>query len=192
MDRVVALLAHLRDDKLLQDDLKDSEVIAAINHWTNRVRLPVNIASERFTDNYRIEQTLNKLSALQRTSREAGIAVPINALFAGSTDPFFGTKKKTKEANRKVFSDVQKKCLVENNVKACVSSEDNSTPIQNDDLANKLSMEDSESGTWRLSEKIGCFFNLSTRNITIWWTIQIVVFSIIFSQGWWEKMVSNG
>ena len=68
MERVVGVLTHLRDDPLLQDDLQDDEVKAALAHWTGRARLARDEAERRFNDNYKVQQTLRKLQGLQQAA----------------------------------------------------------------------------------------------------------------------------
>lgn len=94
MERVQGVLEALSKDALLQMDLKDPEVIAAIDHWTGKTRLSTEEAS-RFEENYRVMQVMGKLQRLQAECREAGIGVPIKALLAGSTDPYYGVPKAT-------------------------------------------------------------------------------------------------
>ncbi|GBG24224.1 Hypothetical Protein FCC1311_004422 [Hondaea fermentalgiana] len=90
MERVKGVLEALQKDKNLQEDLRDKDVLAAIDHWTGRNRLSTEEASRRFEENGRVRQVMSKLQRLQAESQAAGIGVPIMALLAGSTDPFHG------------------------------------------------------------------------------------------------------
>jgi len=90
MERVSGVLEAMSKDKNLQEDLRDSEVMAAMSHWTGECRLPADVAARRFNDNGRVKEVMSKLHLLTSASQEANMGVPIKALLAGSKDPFCG------------------------------------------------------------------------------------------------------
>mmetsp|Transcript_17019 Transcript_17019/g.31300 ORF Transcript_17019/g.31300 Transcript_17019/m.31300 type:complete len:151 (-) Transcript_17019:1028-1480(-) len=90
MRGVIAALEHLRDDQDFQKILKDEEVIAAMKHWTGEQRLSSGEATERFNGKPIIAEVLSKLHRLQLVCKQQGVGVPIQAVLAASTDPFYG------------------------------------------------------------------------------------------------------
>lgn len=72
------LLLLSRDDDL-HEDLSDSEVRAAMLHWTGEKRLSPDEAL-RFQDNYRVMSVLKKIQTLQAACRALGIPIPMDHL----------------------------------------------------------------------------------------------------------------
>jgi hypothetical protein len=97
---VEAGLARLHADRLFQDDLRDGEVAAALEHWSGTRRLPQHEAERRFNDNYRVRAVLDKLRSLQAACAALGLGTPLRAVLAGSTDPFYGLPEAEAEAER--------------------------------------------------------------------------------------------
>jgi hypothetical protein len=100
---VEAGLARLREDRLLQDDFRDGEVAAALEHWSGARRLPQHEAERRFNENYRVLAVLDKLRSLQAACAAVGLGTPLRAVLAGSTDPFYGLPEAEAEAERARF-----------------------------------------------------------------------------------------
>ena len=71
------ILGQFSRDSDLQEDLEETEVKAAIKHWTGEKRLPAEEAM-RFQDNYRIMGVMRKIQKLQQACKSLGIAVPLD------------------------------------------------------------------------------------------------------------------
>mmetsp|Transcript_26090 Transcript_26090/g.34255 ORF Transcript_26090/g.34255 Transcript_26090/m.34255 type:complete len:190 (+) Transcript_26090:25-594(+) len=79
-------LRSLKEDENFQEDLQNSEVIAAIEHWSGKKRISSSEAAARFEDNYRIKSVFSKLQRLSYYCRQAGIGVPLDSVLKGEAE----------------------------------------------------------------------------------------------------------
>jgi hypothetical protein len=70
------VLEKLANDEEFHDDLKLPVVIKALNHWTNKERLPAEDASA-LQDNRRVVCVLQRIQMLQSVCRDAQIPLPL-------------------------------------------------------------------------------------------------------------------
>jgi len=171
----VGALTGLRDDEFFQDDLKDPDVRAAIDHWTGKQRLSNKEAQKRFNENYKVLQVLEKLKRLQHACREAKIAVPLAALLAGKTDPFYGveTKKKTGETGdgeTAIGGSVEKEKVEQVGIEQVRENPTDDSPPEFPALGPGAEKEE--------ESFIDTLLELSPKNVARWWTVEIVLLSI--------------
>ena len=82
---IEAILGQLVDDDEFQRDLARPALVAAIKHWTNEKRLPMDEANALFSEEsveYRmyLKPALAKIMRLSTACKRAGIGVPIDAV----------------------------------------------------------------------------------------------------------------
>jgi hypothetical protein len=83
---IEAVLGQLCDDDDFQRDLNRASLVKAIKHWTNENRLSHEEANELFSEDsieYRtyLKPALAKIMRLSAACKQAGIGVPIDAVF---------------------------------------------------------------------------------------------------------------
>lgn len=83
---IEAVLGQLCDDDDFQRDLERPSLVKAIRHWTNENRLPRDEANALFSEEcleYRtyLKPALAKIMRLSAACKQAGIGVPIDAVF---------------------------------------------------------------------------------------------------------------
>ncbi|CBJ29309.1 expressed unknown protein [Ectocarpus siliculosus] len=83
LDRVDGMLRALARDKLLQDDLRNTDVKRALEHWTGQNRMSQDHADELMEDNYRIQSVCSRMAELQSLCKQASIGLPLSHVLAG-------------------------------------------------------------------------------------------------------------
>ncbi|CAM9111567.1 unnamed protein product [Ectocarpus sp. 6 AP-2014] len=83
LDRVDRMLRALARDKLLQDDLRNTDVKRALEHWTGQNRMSQDDADELMEDNYRIQSVCSRMAELQSLCKQASIGLPLSHVLAG-------------------------------------------------------------------------------------------------------------
>ncbi|CAN0244104.1 unnamed protein product, partial [Ectocarpus fasciculatus] len=83
LDRVDGMLRALARDKLLQDDLRNTDVKKALEHWTGQNRLSQDDADELMEDNYRVQCVCSRMAELQSLCKQASIGLPLSHVLAG-------------------------------------------------------------------------------------------------------------
>lgn len=91
------VLGQLADDAEFQVDLQRPTVRKAIEHWTNRARLPPPEAQELFGEASpeapRLRHVLAKISRISTACKAAGVPVPIDRVLTGRRTAFDPPKK---------------------------------------------------------------------------------------------------
>ena len=162
---IEGLLGTLKEDELFQSDLKDTEVKAALMHWTNKKRLNRDEAEKRFEENYRVQSVLGKIAQLQQAYRQAGLGVNLEAVLAGSTDPLYGLKKpKQNEENSNIMED---KKVIKQDI-----------PIVEEEKTKENGEKEKEEEI-SITRESKSWLELTFSNIAIWWSVQIVIVAVI-------------
>uniref|UniRef100_A0A7S3V077 Uncharacterized protein n=1 Tax=Aplanochytrium stocchinoi TaxID=215587 RepID=A0A7S3V077_9STRA len=177
--RVVKILDSFKEDGLFQMDLQDEECLAAIRHWTQEKRADPSFVERRFNNNYRIQNVYNKLKVIQAACRQVPMGVPINAILAGSTDPYYGIRNvnasspSKSEDKTKITKNEEP---INNNEEHVQNREDGEIldqdtdkdvqPVVETKITSKTMNEPASSSLLNL--------NLTWQNIMAWWSVQIL------------------
>mmetsp|Transcript_4020 Transcript_4020/g.4643 ORF Transcript_4020/g.4643 Transcript_4020/m.4643 type:complete len:198 (+) Transcript_4020:97-690(+) len=178
---VVKVLESLQQDELFQMDLKDRDCLEAIRHWTQEERASAEVIEKKFNQSYRIQNVYSKLKMVQAACREVPMGVPINAILAGSTNPYYGV-----ESTSKTEKGEADKSRTNKGEEAKLAGKDRTIPEKTDTKIEKPEASSikprRESGTQnpddvRKVQELE-WLSLSFQNVSIWWSIQILIIAL--------------
>ena len=197
LERVMDVAAHLLRDESFVDDLRQPKVLAALDHWTDRKRLPTERAEALFAEDYRVSSVFGKIRNLQEACTRAGVGVPLDALVSGDLEA-------VRTAITGALAAVPKRAVAER-VAAVASPERapaerpspeqpstsaaaaTTTKTTTTTTANPLTRPtiDWEDVRARAVDKL---FSLEPQNVARWWSAQIACILIVLVgwtlQGW--------
>ena len=152
----VKVLESLSQDELFQNDLKDSVVQQTLRHWTERdasKRLHPEEARNRFNDNYKVKNVFRRIKQLEVVCKEVPMKISLKAVLAAKTDPFCGIESLP-------------------NASDASNREEPGFPVF------KPVNEMEQLSTAELFMK---YTDLNLPNIFLWWSVQILLLSIVFA-----------